>query len=188
MSLPPIRGINTSGDASRIAPKLWQGGFPQDFRDLSATRAAVDVLVLCAVELQPAHDESIEVVRQIGPGANGGPSVEIVRAPLACPGVEVVLCPLEDTAEPSRQAEIYRAALAAAKHVVTALLDGKRVLSTCAQGLNRSGLVTALALIGRHGMSGADAVALVRGKRQNALCNPAFAEFIQKIPAPSQRR
>lgn len=48
----------------------------------------------------------------------------------------------------------------------------------CQAGLNRSSLVTALALI-RSGSTPADAIALLREKRSPAvLCNPAFEQWL----------
>jgi len=48
----------------------------------------------------------------------------------------------------------------------------------CQAGLNRSGLVTALALI-ESGMKAVDAIALLRTKRSPAvLCNRAFEEWL----------
>jgi protein-tyrosine phosphatase len=55
--------------------------------------------------------------------------------------------------------------------------DGPTLVS-CQAGLNRSGLVAARALMLR-GMTGAEALALIREKRSPAsLCNPAFERWI----------
>jgi len=55
---------------------------------------------------------------------------------------------------------------------------GKTVLVHCQAGLNRSGLVAATALM-LKGMSGPDAIKLLREKRSNAcLCNPSFARWV----------
>lgn len=49
----------------------------------------------------------------------------------------------------------------------------------CQAGLNRSGLVAALALILGDDMEPADAIALLREKRSPAvLCNPGFERFL----------
>lgn len=49
----------------------------------------------------------------------------------------------------------------------------------CQAGLNRSGLVTGLALV-RTGMSPAAAIALLRARRSPAvLCNPAFERWLR---------
>ena len=58
------------------------------------------------------------------------------------------------------------------------------VLVHCQAGLNRSGLVTALALM-RAGRSSKDAIDLLREKRCDAvLCNPAFHMWLRKQDAP----
>jgi len=55
--------------------------------------------------------------------------------------------------------------------------DGKRVLIHCAAGINRSGLLSAAALI-RGGWDVDDAIAAVREARHNALNNPNFVELL----------
>lgn len=48
----------------------------------------------------------------------------------------------------------------------------------CQAGLNRSGLISAIALV-LDGMAPADAIALLREKRSPAvLCNPTFEQFV----------
>lgn len=60
-------------------------------------------------------------------------------------------------------------------YVVRWVREGKRVLVQCYLGLNRSGLVAALALRELSGCTGPEAVALLRVLRDtNVLCNPAF--------------
>lgn len=60
-----------------------------------------------------------------------------------------------------------------------ALMGGKRVLIHCIAGLNRSGVVSARALIGQ-GFSAEKAIAAVRRARgEFALCNPSFEEWLQ---------
>lgn len=57
---------------------------------------------------------------------------------------------------------------------------GKRILSRCQAGWNRSGLITALILI-RDGMSAEDAIALIQKKRSpNALCNGTFRKWLME--------
>lgn len=55
--------------------------------------------------------------------------------------------------------------------------DGKRVLIHCAAGINRSGLLSAAALI-RGGWDVDDAIAAVREARHNALNNPNFVDLL----------
>jgi protein-tyrosine phosphatase len=58
--------------------------------------------------------------------------------------------------------------------------SGKKSLSRCQAGLNRSGLVIALVLI-KEGYSADEAITLIREKRDpNALCNPDFVRTIEK--------
>ncbi len=58
---------------------------------------------------------------------------------------------------------------------------GKRVLSRCAAGWNRSGLVMALILI-IEGYSAEAAINLIRVKRSSdALCNPRFEAFLRGV-------
>jgi hypothetical protein len=55
--------------------------------------------------------------------------------------------------------------------------DGKRVLVHCAAGINRSGLLSAAALI-RSGEDPDDAIATVRAARAGALNNPEFLTLL----------
>lgn len=63
--------------------------------------------------------------------------------------------------------------------------SGHRVLSHCGMGHNRSALLAGLMLT-YLGMTGEDAVVLLRQKRQGALYNQNFAAYLQSIPAYSQ--
>ncbi len=55
---------------------------------------------------------------------------------------------------------------------------GGRVVTMCAQGRNRSGLVSALIVSRVLGMSGVEAVHVVRTKVPEALNNPEFAVWL----------
>ncbi|MBZ5498469.1 MAG: dual specificity protein phosphatase family protein [Acidobacteriia bacterium] len=57
---------------------------------------------------------------------------------------------------------------------------GERVLSHCGLGLNRSALVAGLTLT-YLGMSGKEAVRLLREKRPGALFNENFANYLQSL-------
>lgn len=94
--------------------------------------------------------------------------------PTDFPGVRVLHVPLDD-ARPTP--EEWLRANVAARDVASLLRAGKRVLVTCWQGRNRSGLVVALALR-RMGMTGQQAVERVRSRRAGALTNPHFVEAI----------
>ncbi|MFZ2358661.1 MAG: hypothetical protein WA040_04895 [Anaerolineae bacterium] len=60
--------------------------------------------------------------------------------------------------------------------------SGLKVLSHCGMGHNRCALVAGLILT-YMGMSGQEAVDLIRSKRQGALYNKAFAAYIAAQPA-----
>jgi protein-tyrosine phosphatase len=94
-------------------------------------------------------------------------------------GVRVVHAPLTD--EQFRCTTSERRLVCAAVHeVVKALKHGLRVLVTCHQGLNRSGLITALALRQFYGMSADEAITRVRYARGPfALSNPIFEQMIK---------
>jgi hypothetical protein len=56
---------------------------------------------------------------------------------------------------------------------------GHRVLSHCGLGLNRSALMAGLILMGVHGMTGPEVVALLQRRRAGALYNTVFAEYLR---------
>jgi len=111
-----------------------------------------DTLVLCAQEIQPER--------------------------LAFHGL-VIRAPLPDDA--LSNAELARALLAS-KAVADALVRRERVLVTCAQGLNRSAFVAALALGRLTRMSAREIIVHIRLRRHpNALFNPHFQEILRQL-------
>jgi protein-tyrosine phosphatase len=74
----------------------------------------------------------------------------------------------------------------AAMHAVADTINlyrarGMSVLVHCEAGLNRSGLIVALALV-RAGMKGTDALATIRARRHaDCLCNDTFAAYIAAL-------
>lgn len=92
------------------------------------------------------------------------------------PGVRVIHAPSDDSSIIPEQS-----AHAAALEVAHALKAGKRVLVTCAMGLNRSGIITALALWYYTGRSGRECVTLVQARRKQALCNRDFAAYVSSL-------
>jgi hypothetical protein len=109
------------------------------------------VLVLCAEEYQPEAGRF--------PGCK-----RVLRAEL-------------DDAEPTPR-ELAEA-LRAAQHVVKYYRRGWPTLVTCAQGLNRSGLVSGLAMR-RLGVPGPATVQLIRRARgEFALSNSAFRRIVE---------
>lgn len=101
-------------------------------------------------------------------------------------GKRVYRCGFDDRDPPSMR-DIATACLAA-HHVARHVLRDERVLVTCMQGRNRSGLVDALALVMVLGCAGREALEQVQIARPNALTNPAFARFLREdVLGPMQR-
>jgi protein-tyrosine phosphatase len=90
------------------------------------------------------------------------------------PGHDVLHVPLNDGPPPTRaeRALIRRSANEVARRVRA----GQRVLVTCWQGRNRSGVIAGLALV-ELGLPGAQAAQRIRQAR-NGLTNPYFLEMV----------
>jgi protein-tyrosine phosphatase len=72
--------------------------------------------------------------------------------------------------------------LRALEHAACQYIDqGGRVVTMCAQGRNRSGLLSALIVARVRRCSGLDAVRHVRSKVPEALNNADFAEWIERL-------
>lgn len=67
---------------------------------------------------------------------------------------------------------------------VRSLRRGGGVLVHCRVGRNRSGLASALIVRQVRGVTGAEAMAVVRAGRVNALANPAFVAYLESLEAP----
>ncbi len=143
-------------------PGLWQGSLPP--RGSLVALEGFDLLVLTAVEYQFTSFEY--------------------------PGVEVLRAPNEDSGDPLTRPQL-QIAIAAAKEVVKRLQAGEKVLVTCAQGINRSGLVVALALHFLYGWPGRICIEAVRVKRKlrqghKALTNPSFVQALERLPGSTE--
>lgn len=136
-------------DANQITDGLYQGAWPP-FGDQLAKRG-FDVLVLCAEENQ--HDDLYV-------------------------GLNVICAPGEDDSRPERMMRYLPSWMIAAQRVAQQVELGKKVLVTCMAGLNRSGMVTAMALYLLTGWSGKDVVEHVQASRPMALCNATFAQWL----------
>src|SRR6185436_7074108 len=108
--------------------------------------AGFDMLVLCAFEFQPPH--------QMMAYAPCPP--EFRDEPF--PGVEVVHAPNDDNYYEPPPRYVLKAAVQTADIVAQKIRAGGKVLVTCWQGWNRSGLVSALTLHKLCGFSGAECV------------------------------
>lgn len=139
-------------DVTRIAPHLYQGSRPAI--GASVRRCGFDVLVLTAKEWQPPDS--------------------------AYPGVSVLRVPLVDQNLPLTE-QAWLAALGMSRRVALELADGKRVLTTCHAGLNRSGLVNVITLHRLTGISGKKLVRYLRATRPGALSNTHFASTAEAM-------
>lgn len=142
-------------DANMIKVSLWQGAMPPEGTYLSSL--GFDVVVFCAQEYQPKASRY--------------------------PGMEVIHAPNDDDSSRSITQQELSTATRAAKKVVRAINQGKKVLVTCLAGRNRSGLVVALALHQLTGMSGEDAVTYIKECRPYALTNSNFVDILSQIKA-----
>lgn len=142
-------------NASNIASRLWIGGAPPIATDMPK----VDVLVLCAQEIQP-------------------PAMAFHGTVLRCPMPDGHLSEAE-----------LRQALSISGRVAQQLVAKRRVLVTCAQGINRSALVAALALGRMTRMSADELVALMRRRRHpNCLYNAHFRDILQRFVGAGRKR
>jgi protein-tyrosine phosphatase len=116
----------------------------------------VDMIVLAAIEYQPPAD--------------------------LFPGVEVIHAPLDDAPNRPMTEEEIAIATKAAGRVARRLLAGRRVLSSCAMGLNRSALIAAIAMNTVFGM-GADEIIrrLRRARGAWSLSNPNFERLVRVV-------
>jgi protein-tyrosine phosphatase len=98
------------------------------------------------------------------------------------PGSEIIHAPIDD--DPSRamtDREIATATQAAAR-VARRLRAGRRVLSTCQMGLNRSSLVAAIAMHDVYGMTADEIIDRLRRARGSwALSNPNFEKLLRIV-------
>lgn len=130
---------------------LWQGGNPPAGYFLQD--CGFDALVLCAKEIQP-------------PAA-------------AFPGVRVIHAPNDDDSSRLITNDEWRIVAQAAERVVDLVSGGQDVLVACHMGINRSGLVCALALHMMTSADGKSCVRHIRRRRRGALRNPIFVSLIE---------
>lgn len=118
----------------------------------------IDMIVLCAREYQP-------------------PALPHFKGPL----VRVAI------PDEALDTDELRRALAGGAAVAEALSKGKRVLVTCAAGINRSALVASLALVRHTKMTADECVALMRAKRHpDCLFNTHFVEILKRYAPPKR--
>ena len=138
---------------------LAQGGY------YSVPIKGFDVVMYTAAEFEPPPD----------PGTNTYEMSGIARFPTTLN----YWAPNLDTENLAHAKQMSKAAKVAAAVIYKHLKEGKRVLCTCAQGRNRSGLANGFALR-KFGMTGDEAVRLIQEKRPTALTNELFCKMIRE--------
>lgn len=141
-------------DIDNIWKTLWQGSAPPIGNIL--VEKGFTTLVLAAKEFQ--------------------------RADLY-PDVEVLLAPSDDDCRFHRMMQFVPMWENVARQVAQRVKNGDKVLVTCLAGLNRSGFITTLALMELTKWDGKTCVKHVRSRRQDALCNECFRDYLSSLPA-----
>ena len=159
MPKPKLPGV----EADRVAPKLWQGSYPRP--PLKPGEALYGPKVLDV----PA---SIALLRAAG-------VTRWVRVAFELPHdfkMDDVLSHHENFAPSVQQVH------AAADAVIGHLRHGHRVLVSCNQGRNRSGLVVGLVLVRYLGLSGEEAYGrIVAARGPGALANESFRHYLCRM-------
>lgn len=148
-------------DADRVASKLWVGSYPENEQG-PAVCQHFNAVVLCAEELQ--------------------------ELPFSCSRLHIVKVPIDDAKPSPRE---IQTAVSAAKTVHALRKKGKRVLVTCAQGVNRSSLVAAMALM-LDGDSAKVAIHRIRELRKppiglTPLFNSHFTDLLLRLDRQSSK-
>jgi protein-tyrosine phosphatase len=157
--------------AQEISPGLWQGKWPPPGKWLAERGFAT--LVLCAAEFQPPNIVPLQVASLFQGTAT------------PYPGVEILYAPNDDDFDNPPPRDTLRLAVQAARTVADRLSQRRKVLVTCWQGKNRSGLVSALSLHLAYGLSGEEATRIVQNRREKGLRNPQFCELLRHLPRKS---
>ena len=148
-------------EADEIVLNLWQGSYPKYGEHVA--KAGFTLLVFCAEEIQPEVEDY--------------------------PGVRVLYAPNSDDYVSKIPRDRLQIALEAAQAVAQEIQSGGKALVTCAAGINRSGLVSALSLHFLHGWPGTECIARVQKTRISqrhhltALDNPQFRAALRKLKA-----
>lgn len=142
--------MHPEAHATPVTESIWMGGHPPVGPGLSSH--GIDALVLAAKEFQPS--------------AQSFPDIDVLHAPM------------DDDFHGMPVGDKERA-LNAASWTARQVKRGKTVLVTCWQGRNRSGIITALALLLLKQASPDQAVHLIRAARGPlALSNPHFRKLL----------
>lgn len=156
-----IRAASPHPNRDGHTGSIWQGGV-DDL--MPSAREPFDVIILCA-ELREYEYH----------GLSPQDIANRFRAEVHC-------SPNDDGERPFTREQATRA-LQASRLVCKRFQAGKKVLVSCMQGRNRSGLVSALALHRLYGMAGERCIKYIQNKRANALTNPEFNKFLDQLAA-----
>jgi len=136
-----------------ITDNVAQGSFPA-LKSAGEAFKHADILVLCAEE----HQE---------------------RSMKAPPGKTIIRLGFDDDIYRPIPPEAGKIFHAHAQQLGKLALSGRKIMITCAMGLNRSGLITALTLMHGYRMRPSEAIKLIRGRRsKDCLCNPMFEQWL----------
>ncbi|HEV2357178.1 MAG TPA: dual specificity protein phosphatase [bacterium] len=138
--------------------RLFQSGAPEE-----------------AAEWQSIHARSIDAVIDLYGTLDPG-------VPTVPNSILYIFWPIEDTAALPDMG-IMNVLVDA---VVSLIALGHRVLVHCHRGKSRSGLLNALVAMKILGISGREAVDLVRRRRPGALGNAVFTAYLEALPAPGR--
>jgi protein-tyrosine phosphatase len=147
-----------------ITEQVAQGGFPGDPKGLIVTPQIFNVFDVVAFTAQEA----------------------IPRGFKPPPGKTAYSCPLDDDPYRPIPHEVAGYAHQFARQLAGHVGRGQKVLVTCFQGVNRSGLITGLTLMYAYGFSGAKTVQIIRSRRKPegnfmVLGNPMFEGHLRNF-------
>ena len=127
----------------------------------------------CPVDFDWVRATGIDVVLDLADPDAHPPASEIA-------GLTYLKCPLVDDDDvPDPGVTLRLASL-----VAGLVRDGHQALVHCTFGRNRSGLVATLVVRDLLGLSGADALAYVRERRDGVANNETFEAWLRTLPAP----
>jgi len=158
-------------EANEITPRLYMGSVPPVGSEVY--KSGFSLLVLCALPDEYRHVYKIKSDQSIAS---------------LFPNTQVIIVSLNDNFLTKPSQEEKERILRSSSDVVNSIRNNRKVLITCMQGRNRSGLVAALAIRELCGWSGSQAKSRVRLKRKLehgvALMNPQFVQILDELPAP----
>jgi protein-tyrosine phosphatase len=127
----------------------------------------------CPVDFAWARESGVDVVVDVADADAYPPAADVE-------GLIYLKCPLVDgDARPDEGLALRLADL-----VAGLVEDGHVALVHCTFGRNRSGLLATLVVRRLEGLTGAEALAHVRARRDGAVNNEAFSAWLERLPAP----